>query len=207
MRSKLARFIQRSGSRVDTDELVRVYNASRININLHSSTYHKGVNPFGDFVNPRTFEINSCGGFQLVDRRSGLTGLFEEGEEIIIFDDRNDLRQKIDHYLKHPEEAASIAEKGRSRVLRDHTYDRRMEEMLEVIVSKDYQPACWGDDREPVDDLIAEAGRETEVAEYLSHFDACERINLTDITEKIAEGEGALSRTESLFLMMKEFTR
>ncbi len=206
MRSQLARFIQRSGSRVDTDEIVRIYNAGRININLHSSTYHKGVHPFGDFVNPRTFEIMSCGGFQLVDRRSGLDGLFEEGKEVVIFDDLHDLRQKIDHYLKNPEEALIISENGKSRVISDHTYENRMEEMLEVIVADGYEPACWGEDRELVENLVREAGEKTALGKYLSQFAVHEKINLSDITEKISSDEGELSKEESLFLMMKEFT-
>ena len=206
MRSKLANFVQRSGSRVNTDEIVKIYNASRININLHSSTYHKDVHPFGDFVNPRTFEIMSCGGFQLVDRRSGLHGLFEEGEEVIIFDDLHDLRQKIDYYLKNPEDALRISEKGKSRLMSEHTYDNRMEEMLEVIVADGYEPACWGDDRELVEDLVSEAGENTELGKYLSQFTVHEQINLSDITDKISSDEGELSKEESLFLMMKEFT-
>lgn len=28
-----------------------------------------GVEPYGDFVNPRTFESAACGAFQLVDSR------------------------------------------------------------------------------------------------------------------------------------------
>jgi len=204
--SKLAGFIQKSGSRVDTDEIVRIYNTSRININLHSSSYHKGINPFGDFVNPRTFEIMSCGGFQLVDRRSGLDGLFEEGEEVVIFDDLNDLRQKIEHYLKNPEEAYRISENGRNRVITDHTYEKRMEEMLEIIVTDRFEPASWGDDRESVEDLVREAGETTELGEYLSHFADRERINLSDITEEISGGDGELSKTEALLIMMKEFT-
>ena len=205
MRSKLANYIQRSGSRVDTDEIVRIYNSSRININLHSSSYHKGINPFGDFVNPRTFEIMSCGGFQLVDRRSGLDELFEEGEEVVIFDDLNDLRQKIDHYLKNPEEANRIAENGRGRVIRDHTYEKRMEEMLEIIVADRFEPAFWGDDRESVEELVREAGEKTELGEYLSRFACREQINLSDIIEEISNGDGEIIKSEALFLMMKEF--
>jgi spore maturation protein CgeB len=206
MHSKLSNYIQRSGSRVGTDEIVRIYNSCRININLHSSSYHKGINPFGDFVNPRTFEIMSCGGFQLVDRRSGLNGLFEEGEEVVIFDDLNDLRQKIDHYLKHQDEAYRISENGKNRVITDHTYEKRMEEMLEIIVADRFEPAFWGNDRESVEELIREAGEKTELGEYLSHFADRERINLSDITKEISNGDGELSKTEALLLMMKEFT-
>ncbi|UCH81565.1 MAG: glycosyltransferase [Nitrospiraceae bacterium] len=206
MRSKLAGFIQRSGSRIDTREIVRIFNASNININLHSSTYHKGVNPFGDFINPRTFEIASCGGFQLVDRRSNLAELFNVDDEIVVFDDLDDIRNKIKHYLENPDEAERIAENGRKRVLRDHTYEKRMEEMLDVIVSAGYESAYWKNDREPVKKLISEAGRETDLGTYLSGFSDQENINLTDIKDRISNEDGVLSRTETIFLMMKELT-
>jgi spore maturation protein CgeB len=206
MRSKLAGFIQRSGSRIDTGEIVRIFNASNININLHSSTYHKGVNPFGDFINPRTFEIASSGGFQLVDRRSNLAELFNVDDEIVVFDDLDDIRNKIKHYLENPDEAERIAENGRKKVLRDHTYEKRMEEMLDVIVSAGYESACWKNDREPVKKLIREAGRETDLGTYLSGFSDQEYINLTDIKDRISKEDGVLSRTETIFLMMKELT-
>ena len=44
-------------------EAVKIFNASRINLNLHSSPYHLGINPEGDYVNPRTFDLAAAGPF------------------------------------------------------------------------------------------------------------------------------------------------
>ena len=200
----LRAFLQRDGARVDTDDIVKIFNASRININLHSSSYHEGVNPDGDFVNPRTFEIAACGGFQLVDRRSGLPGFFRIGEEVACFDSLDDLRAKIARYLADPEERKAIAERGRQRVLRDHTYERRMEEMIGFMIRTGFRPP-WREMREREDPgrLAVEAGPETELGVYLSRFAGARSLKLKDVVGEIRSGSGDLTRVERIFLAMK----
>jgi spore maturation protein CgeB len=130
--SILQEAIQEGGRRVETEEIVKIFNASRINLNLHSSPCHEDVDPFGDFVNPRTFEIASCGGFQLVDRRSLLEELFAR-DEIAVFENLEDAREKIRYFLSREEEREAYARRGRRRVLEEHTYDLRMRELLGVL--------------------------------------------------------------------------
>lgn len=205
--SVLAKHIQRSGESIGTEEIVKIFNASKININLHSSTYHREINPFGDFVNPRTFEIICSGGFQLVDRRMEIGGLLKEDEEIIVFEDLDDLRSKITYYLGNPEEMEKIQGKGRQRILRDHTYENRMKEMLRFIAERGYKRPDWKESGEDVAELIEEAGRDTELGEYLGTFSDMNRITLQDIKEAVRKGEGNILRTERIFLLMKEFVR
>ncbi|WP_298271447.1 DUF3880 domain-containing protein, partial [Geobacter sp.] len=59
--SPLTPWLQRRGARIDTETCVKIFNASPVNLNLHSSTTCDGVVPDGDFVNPRAFEIAACG--------------------------------------------------------------------------------------------------------------------------------------------------
>jgi spore maturation protein CgeB len=200
----LQRFVRRGGARVDTEDIVKIFNASRININLHSSSYHEGVNPDGDFVNPRTFEIAACGGFQLVDRRKGLDRFFRIGEEVECFGSLAELRGKIARYLADPEERAAIAERGRRRVLRDHTYERRMEEMIAFMIRTGFRPP-WKELREREDPgrLAGEAGAVTELGEYLARFSGARRLTLEDVVREIRAGKGDLSRVERIFLAME----
>ena len=207
LQSDLARCIQRGGARIDTDEIVKIFNASRININLHSSTYHKGINPFGDFINPRTFEIMACGGFQLADRRPALDGLFQADEEIIVFDDLYDLRSKVSYYLNDPGERKKITEKGRQRVLREHTYENRMRELLAVIAEKGLRKPLWPEEGEDVEGLMRESGMDSELGRYLTRFSGKGRITLSDITTEISASEGEISKTEGIFMLMNEFVR
>ncbi|UCD35464.1 MAG: glycosyltransferase [Nitrospiraceae bacterium] len=204
MSSPLGRCVQRGGQRLEIEEIVRIFNASKININLHSSHYHRGINPFGDFVNPRTFEILSCGGFQLLDRRTELDGLFDEGSEVIVFEDLNDLRDKSRRYLNDDNERQQIARRGRERVLHDHTYERRLADMLMVIAKKGIPRACWADGGEPVGKLVKEAGRDTDLGQFLERFSGRRRITLSDVAADIKTGVGDISRTEKIFLAMNE---
>ena len=99
LESDIGSRVQNKNKRLDPVDIVKIYNAGKVNLNLHSSTFHNGVNPVGDFVNPRTFEIAACGGFQLVDERSELAELIEPGTEVATFNSIDDLCNKVDYYL------------------------------------------------------------------------------------------------------------
>ena len=201
----LGSVVQEGGRRVTSRESVKIFNGSKININLHSSTYHRGINPAGDFVNPRTFEIASCGGFQLVDPRSHLPELFRPGEELICFDSREDLREKIAYYLSHPEERESVALEGKERARRDHTYRKRMGEVLERVVGK--HAARFETKKERAQTparLIEEAGAKTDLGRFLSRFQGDEPLTLDRIVSEIHRGEGNLTDPEVIFLLMHE---
>lgn len=206
MTSALGSAVQRGGARISSEDLVNIFNASKININLHSSTYHRGINPFGDFLNPRTFEIMSCGAFQLVDRRSCLKGIFNERDEIIVFDDLDDLREKVEYYLERPEERKRIAARGRERILQQHTYEHRMREMLDCVLQNGYQPPQWKGEGEDVQSLMKDAEGDKELVEFFARYDDQKKIALSDITEDIRKGEGDLSRQEKIMLMMHELS-
>lgn len=201
----LATHVQKDGERVHQDEIVRIFNATRININLHSSTYTEGVNPNGDFVNPRTFEVASCGAFQLVDERSLLAELFEPGKEIITFSDLESCRKAIEYYLAHPEEANQIAEAGRKRVLEQHTYRHRMAEALKVIAATCEFPAVE-ENPNMVRSLVQEAGEDKELAAFFTRMgEPDDVLTLEGISQKILREQGELGETEALFLLMNEF--
>lgn len=207
LNSPLGKCIQRSGERIGTEETIPIFNATKININLHSSTYHEGVNPYGDFVNPRTFEIAACEGFQLVDYRSELPELFKPGEEIVCFKNREDLRDKIRYYLDRPQEREEIARRAQERILREHTYEHRMEEMLNFILNSGYSSPRWDGEGGDIEAIIEAAGRETELGEYLTRLDERGEVTLDDLVEHIHYGEGSLSRVENILLLMNEMKK
>ena len=73
----LNQVLQRNGARIDTPTSVKIFNGTKVNVNLHSYT-GIGFDPDGDSVNPRTFELASCGAFQVIDHRTLLPELFDE---------------------------------------------------------------------------------------------------------------------------------
>jgi spore maturation protein CgeB len=114
------------GKVYDIDAVVKIYNASKINIAVQSNVYNTGVNY-------RTFTIPACGGFMISDYRSELVELFEENKEVVHFRERGELIDLINYYLKHPKEREEIAQRARERVLREHTHRHRMGRILEVM--------------------------------------------------------------------------
>ena len=199
----LDRLIQLNGKRIDTETCVRVFNASAVNLNLHSSLNHEGVVPDGDFVNPRTFEIAACGAFQLVDRRGLLGELFEDGE-MEVFSDLPELRDKIAYYIHHPAERRRFADLGRKRVLSEHTYGRRMEELLALVIA-DNPPLAeklntrMGESAVFRDAIVRQEG----LRELLDRLPQGSAHSLADICSALSMGEGSLTRAEKIFLVMK----
>lgn len=126
----LAPYLQLGGARVSSEECVRIFNATKINLNLHSSVHVEQLVSRGDFVNPRTFEVAACGAFQLVDERSLLPDAFTS-EELATFTNLEDLKEKIAYYLSNPEERQHLADMGRARVMAEHTYAHRMRSLID----------------------------------------------------------------------------
>jgi spore maturation protein CgeB len=104
-------------------ELAKLYRRSRVNIHTNGDTN----------VHWRVFECIAAGGFILVmahktDRQpGGLNDFLEIGREVITFDTPEDLRENVIYYLDHPDERYEIIERGRKRVLAEHTYAARSE--------------------------------------------------------------------------------
>jgi len=134
-----SKMVQDQGRRLDPEEYNKIFNASTINLNLHSSMERDGVEPFGDFINPRTFELASAGAFQLVDERTLLSEQFQIGPEMAVFHDGHEMQERIDYYLAHPDERAAIIRASRARALNEHTYQHRLKTMLEHIYADQFE--------------------------------------------------------------------
>jgi len=105
-------------------EMIKILSATKIALNAHGCFMQWGGNM-------RTFEIPATGAFQLIDRYD--PAWFEEDEEVLRFQDTNDLVSKVRYYLEHNAEREAIAKRGQARVYRDHTYVARMSRLLEWL--------------------------------------------------------------------------
>ena len=107
-------------------ELPKLYNTSKINLNMTNATILEGF-PM------RVFEVPGFGGFLLTDYRPMLGEFFEIGKEVVCYMDIEDLRGKIKYYLAHPDERKEIARRGQERVLKEHTYRHRMQKLIDTM--------------------------------------------------------------------------
>ncbi len=124
-------FFKEGRTRIDTPTSVKIFNATAVNINVHSYT-GEGFDPEGDGVNPRTFELASCGAFQVVDARTLLPALFDESMMAVI-KTPDELASSVRTYLHEPARRLAMAESSRRRVLEAHTYMHRMKSLLGAV--------------------------------------------------------------------------
>lgn len=202
----LSGVLQRNGARIDTETCVKVFNATKINLNLHSSS-GLGLDPQPDFLNPRAFELAACGAFQLVDKRSLLSELFTS-DEVVCFRQAEDVPRLIGEWLTDTDARDAHAEASRRRVLRDHTYRHRVQDLLSVVGL--HQPDRIGSilrgDRS-TRGLTARATEVPELVPLLGRFPAEQRVELKDLAADIrARAPGRqLAREELLILMLDSY--
>ena len=106
----------------------KIYASSLVSINVHEAFQRA----FGGDCNERTFKIPLFGGFEVTDDVACIRRYFKADEEIVVARDEADWFGKIEHYLRHPEQRLAIMAAGRNRVLRDHTYQNRVDRMIAI---------------------------------------------------------------------------
>lgn len=106
----------------------KIYSSSKISINVHEE-YQK---QFGGDCNERTFKIPLCGGFEVTDDVHCIRKYFKEEKEIVIAKNKKDWFEKIDYYMKNPERRIPIIKAGRKKVLAEHTYHNRAEQIINL---------------------------------------------------------------------------
>jgi spore maturation protein CgeB len=113
------------------------YNRTCINLNTHrpfnlkQNKNTKGV--INESINNRTFDIASCGAFQLIEFKPDLPQHFSVEKEIISFHTNEELLKKVKYYKRDHNARQEIAENAKEKVRSSHTFEHRMNEMLTII--------------------------------------------------------------------------
>jgi len=119
-------------------QMVRFFNLSKIVLNNYY--YHvenpNVTEPHNSIPQSRTFELPASKSFQICENVRGLSDYFELGKEIVVYNDIEDLKEKISYYLKNPSERIKIIEAGYERVVKEHTPVHRMRTMLKIMNCK-----------------------------------------------------------------------
>ncbi len=124
--TKTRRLIGRSLDQFDVGRRVKVWRRER-------SVGRADTVIYPEQIKARNFEIPGCGSFQCTGPAENIDEYFDERQEILIFHDVDELIEMIQYYLNHDEERQSIADAGYKRALRDHTYQRRFEEIFKIM--------------------------------------------------------------------------
>lgn len=97
-----------------------------------SMVFNKSMNKD---INMRVFEALSCGRFLLTDMVPDQNVLITDKIDYISYDDEIDLLDKVWYYLNHEQEREQIARAGQKQCLLNHTYDKRLCEMIHHLQS------------------------------------------------------------------------
>lgn len=112
---------------VYASELAKVYSASAVVLNIHLW--------FGSFthgVNMRLFEVAGCAACQICDFQEQVPELFLPEQEVMIFRKESELAELAHRLLADRERALQIGARAQERAYRDHTYEIRMREVLDI---------------------------------------------------------------------------
>jgi len=209
----LQKYVQKQGQRISPEESIKIYNANKINLNLHSSTQIKELVPDGDFVNPRTFELASMEAFQLVDKRALMDELFIctdlnnpiEDAELATFDSMESLHENIAYYLKYPEKRAKIAANARKRIEKEHSYTHRMQTLIQCI--SDNSPD-WPTLKEEIswpEALTPEI--KTKIQNVTAKLNLDADASFDTVVQALKRNTGELDETETAILFLAEWNK
>ncbi len=124
---KLEQHFQVYYERCFLEKMAKVFSQSKI-------VFHKSAS---DGLAMRIFEVLASGSMLLADEAegSGLTDLFEDRKQIVIYRNEEELMELAEYYLKHDEEREGISAEGMKKVLNEHTYRHRAESMIKTLSS------------------------------------------------------------------------
>ena len=109
------------------NDMPYVFKTSDINLNITLRSIQRGI-PL------RSMDILGCGGFLISNYQEDMLQYFTPGEDFVYYESRQDLMDKIDYYLKHDEERRAIAKSGHEKVKTHHTYEQRLEEIIDIVM-------------------------------------------------------------------------
>ena len=122
-----------AGGPLTDEEMIEVFSRSKINLGFGSvgETARAGRSQFQ--VRLRDFEVPMSGGFYLTQYQPELAGFFDIGREIVCFESKEELLQKVRYYLAHDAEREAIRRRGYERARRDHTWRRRLNDAFQAL--------------------------------------------------------------------------
>ena len=103
-----------------------MFNSSKINLNITLRSIQSGISL-------RALDIMGAGGFLLSNWQPELAECFEEGKEVVMYYDENDLMSKIEYYLQNEDERMKIAENGQKKIIEQFDYSCAWKKIFGVV--------------------------------------------------------------------------
>lgn len=114
------------GDYMDNSKVGQAYHDAKILLNDHWDDMREN-----GIISNRIFDALAVGAFIISDDIPEIHELF--GDNVVTYHGREDLKEKIDYYLKHEEERDAKAKAGQKIALNGHTFRDRVAVMVKVI--------------------------------------------------------------------------
>lgn len=114
-------------------QVVRAYQTSRLFVSIQRPHMMEGEvesQQRGTGLSFRHFDAPACGSVLLSEEIVELPRAFVPGEEMETFASAQELREKARYWLTHDEARRRLAQRARARVLQEHTYLHRAQQLL-----------------------------------------------------------------------------
>lgn len=124
---KLKRKLKKPVFGLDMFQTIR---SSAITLNVHADTSPLYAS------NMRLFETTGMGSCLITEKKKNINELFIADKEIVTYNSSEDCVEKIKWLMEHPIERRVIANAGKERCLKDHTFEQRVNRLEAIIYSK-----------------------------------------------------------------------
>ena len=142
-----------SGNWISQEEMINVFNQSKINLNLSNAANYdlsfllyslpslKNIKQLlllrknKEQVKGRHYEINACGGFQLSYFIPGLNQVYEIDKEIAVYENERQIAGTVKFFLNNNELRNSIADNGYQRSQKDHSAQNYLKKLVVQIIN------------------------------------------------------------------------
>ena len=100
---------------------------TKISFNRHINVAENNAN------NMRLYEATGMGSLLMTDEKKNLNQMYEIDKEIITYKSKEEAQEKVNFLINNQDKLSEIARAGQARTLKDHTYEIRMKELVEIL--------------------------------------------------------------------------
>lgn len=113
-------------------EMPKVFRSSDINLNISLKIIKEGL-PL------RLFDILGAGGFLITNYQTELEDCFTIGKDLVVYENMQDLKEKVAYYLTHEDERREIAKHGHDTVAEKYSIEAQLDKILSQV-----EEWCYG---------------------------------------------------------------
>jgi len=108
-------------------EMYKILARTKISFNRHINISENNAN------NMRLFEATGMGSLLLTDMKDNLKTMYKIDEEVVCYRSKEEALEKVNFLINNEDKLLEIAKAGQARTLKEHTYEIRMKELIEII--------------------------------------------------------------------------